>query len=146
MSVTVSGLSGLTNAYVSVLSARGSPEINGASRWLDASAVVGVSAAVVAASTAPVPARARSRRRRLGLDVVTGGPLCCMGWSTVSSGRLPATVGRPLERVLDLLSQRRRRGDRVRPEDGPHGSSKDVNRGHSSDRHAAAVTLLPSLR
>ena len=35
MSVTASGLSGLTNAYTSVLSATGSFEISGASRWLD---------------------------------------------------------------------------------------------------------------
>src|SRR4051812_1912635 len=41
MIVTVSGLSGLLNAYVSVLSAEGSSEINGASRWLDAVAAVG---------------------------------------------------------------------------------------------------------
>src|SRR5215471_2793257 len=34
--VTVSGRSGLTNAYRSVLSARGSWLISGASRWLDA--------------------------------------------------------------------------------------------------------------
>src|SRR5438270_13667617 len=36
MMVTVSGLSGLTNAYKSVLSAAGSLLINGASRWLEA--------------------------------------------------------------------------------------------------------------
>ena len=35
MSVTVSGTSGLTNAYTSVLSATGSLEIWGASRWDD---------------------------------------------------------------------------------------------------------------
>jgi hypothetical protein len=38
INVTVSGASGLTNAYRSVLSARGSPAISGASRWLDAPA------------------------------------------------------------------------------------------------------------
>jgi hypothetical protein len=42
MIVTVSGLSGLRNAYVSVLSAEGSSEINGASRWLDAWAAEGL--------------------------------------------------------------------------------------------------------
>src|SRR5216683_737548 len=36
MSVTVSGASGLTNAYTSVLSACGSLLMSGASRWLDA--------------------------------------------------------------------------------------------------------------
>ena len=35
MIVTVSGLSGLTNAYTSVLSATGSLLISGASRWDD---------------------------------------------------------------------------------------------------------------
>src|SRR5207248_10810978 len=42
MSVTVSGWSGLRNAYVSVLSADGSSEINGASRWLEAWAAEGL--------------------------------------------------------------------------------------------------------
>src|SRR5438105_4158740 len=42
MIVTVSGLSGLRNAYVSVLSAEGSSEINGASRWLEAWAAEGL--------------------------------------------------------------------------------------------------------
>src|SRR6266511_3278590 len=41
MIVTLSGRSGLRNAYVSVLSAEGSSEISGASRWLDAWAAVG---------------------------------------------------------------------------------------------------------
>src|SRR5713226_719054 len=39
MSVTRSGLRGLTNAYRSVLSARGSWLMSGASRWLDARSV-----------------------------------------------------------------------------------------------------------
>src|SRR5919204_5117386 len=43
MIVTVSGRSGLRNAYVSVLSAEGSSEISGASRWLDAWAAAGLS-------------------------------------------------------------------------------------------------------
>src|SRR5438105_1728857 len=38
MRVTVCGASGLTNAYTSVLSASGSDEMSGASRWLEASA------------------------------------------------------------------------------------------------------------
>src|SRR5215208_510412 len=41
MIVTVSGRSGLRNAYVSVLSADGSSEISGASRWLEACAAEG---------------------------------------------------------------------------------------------------------
>src|SRR4051812_161515 len=124
MSVTVPGLSGLTNAYVSVLSARGSPEINGASRWLDAFAVVGASAALVAASTAPVPARARSRRRRVGLEIVMEVPSAVIGVvGPMSPGRLPPTVCRPLERLLSGLSHRRRQPDRVRRKDGSPVSS-----------------------
>src|SRR3954465_1019326 len=42
MIVTVSGRSGLRNAYVSVLSAEGSSEIRGASRWLEAWAAEGL--------------------------------------------------------------------------------------------------------
>src|SRR3954454_4379382 len=75
-SVTVSGASGLTNAYVSVLSARGSPAISGASRWLDASAALGANAAT-AASIAPAPVSATTRCRRDRLEVVTEDPLCC---------------------------------------------------------------------
>ncbi len=40
MSTTLSGLAGLTKAYVSVLSASGSWLMSGASRWLDARGVV----------------------------------------------------------------------------------------------------------
>lgn len=43
MSVVVSGLSGLTKAYTSVLSYWGVPEISGASRWLEAEAAPGSS-------------------------------------------------------------------------------------------------------
>ena len=49
MIVTVPGLSGLTKAYTSVLSATGSLEISGASRWDDMS-VSSVRAARVLAS------------------------------------------------------------------------------------------------
>src|SRR6266513_2534348 len=62
MSGTVSGRSGLLNAYVSVLSAEGSSEINGASRWLDACAAAGVPPREVSAATnAPEAAAARIR-------------------------------------------------------------------------------------
>src|SRR2546423_6976105 len=66
MSVTVSGRSGLRNAYVSVLSAEGSSEIKGASRWLDASAAEGLPPRDVnAASSAPTAAAPRSRTASL---------------------------------------------------------------------------------
>src|SRR5262245_30308895 len=63
MKVTVSGASGLTNAYRSVRSAYGSPAIAGASRWLDA-AVNGALASVPAsrpAEAARPPRKARGR-------------------------------------------------------------------------------------
>jgi hypothetical protein len=57
MIVTVSGLSGLRNAYRSVLSADGSSAMSGASRWLDAVPASGAgprrTAATTTASTAP---------------------------------------------------------------------------------------------
>src|SRR3954452_6070641 len=56
MSVTLSGLSGLTNAYTSVLSARGSPAINGASRWLDAVTAPGPALMMNAPLTSARPA------------------------------------------------------------------------------------------
>ena len=62
MIVTVSGLSGLTNAYTSVLSAVGSSPISGASRWLEAPAFDGPSAPVNAAATAAVPTAAPGAR------------------------------------------------------------------------------------
>src|ERR1700738_4591096 len=63
ISVTKSGLSGLTNAYRSVRSAYGSPAIMGASRWLDAPAT-GLLRRVPAnrpAVAARPPTRARGR-------------------------------------------------------------------------------------
>src|SRR3954468_9176863 len=53
MIVVVSGLSGLTNAYRSVLSYWGCPEISGASRWLEAEAAPGSSVATPAAASPP---------------------------------------------------------------------------------------------
>src|SRR5262249_39342152 len=67
MIVTVSGLSGLTNAYVSVLSAVGSCEIRGASRWLDASACGSTAAAessIVPISVATTPTETRRQREK----------------------------------------------------------------------------------
>ena len=50
--VTVSGLSGLRNAYTSVRSALGSSAISGASRWLDALAADGPVPLITAATAA----------------------------------------------------------------------------------------------
>src|SRR5690349_25140397 len=72
MIVSVSGLSGDRNAYRSVLSADGSSEISGASRWLDADAVLGPeprSSAAVRASviSAAAPRATASLRMRVVL-------------------------------------------------------------------------------
>ena len=56
MIVNVLGLSGLRNAYRSVLSAVGSSEISGASRWLDALPALG-EAPMNNASPAPAATR-----------------------------------------------------------------------------------------
>src|SRR6266576_4848848 len=62
MIVTVSGRSGLRNAYVSVLSAEGSSEINGASRCLNARAAAGLPPRDASAvNNAPKAAAARTR-------------------------------------------------------------------------------------
>src|SRR5438477_10175670 len=57
--VAVSGLSGLRNAYRSVLSAVGSSEISGASRWLDALLVLGARRPTNTASRAAAAATRR---------------------------------------------------------------------------------------
>src|SRR5580765_7265508 len=59
MIVAVSGLSGDTNAYRSVLSAVGSCEISGASRWLDAEPAAGPLPRNAASRTAAAPAARR---------------------------------------------------------------------------------------
>src|SRR5215831_5724884 len=64
--VTVSGLSGLRNAYRSVLSADGSSEMSGASRWLDALAADGPDPrATRVATRAAAPATARKTKATL---------------------------------------------------------------------------------
>src|ERR1700694_6027617 len=62
ISVTVFGLSGLTNAYVSVLSATGSWLISGASRWLEAFAPPRVPSAPAAPATSTTSALGRNLR------------------------------------------------------------------------------------
>src|SRR3954471_20886668 len=81
--LTVLGSSGLTNAYVSVLSTAGSLEMYGASRWLDAELVPGPSnaapPATVAAAVRMASARLRARGRGgrdMGLLVVAGPSVC----------------------------------------------------------------------
>src|ERR1700737_3455832 len=62
ISVTVFGLSGLTNAYVSVLSATGSWLISGASRWLEAFAPTRLPSATAAPATSTTSALGRNLR------------------------------------------------------------------------------------
>src|SRR6476659_4934774 len=73
MIVTVSGASGLRHAYVSVLSAAGSAEINGASRWLEAWAVAGLPPRDVSAATSAARAAA-ARSRTASLRIVLHAP------------------------------------------------------------------------
>src|SRR5207253_3043693 len=67
--VTVSGLSGLRNAYRSVLSAEGSSEISGASRWLDAFAADGLEPRATRPKTSAAAAPA-ARRTNASLRIV----------------------------------------------------------------------------
>src|SRR5437867_251383 len=74
MIVTVAGLSGLRNAYVSVLSAVGSSEISGASRWLDAVAAAGPEPRVArptASAETPATARRASASLRIGFVLLS---------------------------------------------------------------------------
>src|SRR5918992_5769242 len=76
MMLTVSGRSGLRNAYVSVLSAEGSSEISGASRWLDAWAAEGLSSRDVSAAHSAAEAAAAKRRNasfRIVLSLLSDG-------------------------------------------------------------------------
>src|SRR5690349_9060760 len=61
--VTLLASSGLTNAYVSVLSTAGSVEMYGASRWLDAELVPGPSNAAPPATVAAAVRTAIARER-----------------------------------------------------------------------------------
>src|SRR3954463_8497419 len=78
--LTVLGSSGLTNAYVSVLSTAGSVEMYGASRWLDAELVPGPSnaapPATVAAAVSTASARERVVDRRVRVMELLGLKLC----------------------------------------------------------------------
>src|SRR5690242_9448490 len=65
MIVVESGLSGLTNAYRSVLSYCGFPEMSGASRWLEAEAAPGSSVATPAAASPPAASAPHTRVARL---------------------------------------------------------------------------------
>lgn len=65
MTVVVSGLSGLTNAYRSVLSYCGCPEISGASRWEEAEAAPGSSAVTPAVASPPAASAPQMRAARL---------------------------------------------------------------------------------
>src|SRR4030095_3963542 len=69
MIVTVSGRSGLRNAYVSVLSAEGSSEIRGASRWLDAWAAEGLPPRDASATISAAEAAA-ARRTKASFRIV----------------------------------------------------------------------------
>src|SRR3954466_13424155 len=112
MIVTVLVSSGLTNAYRSVLSARGSWLISGASEWLDALAALGPGARVRITMIASAPS-ASAAAMATGLRI--RGAAACMGWmppprwlsslirSRAANGslRADARAGAPLEGVAE---------------------------------------------
>src|SRR3954468_7041075 len=82
MIVTVSERSGLRNAYVSVLSAEGSSEIRGASRWLDAWAVEGLpprDAYAVTSAAEAAAARRTNASFRIVLSLLSAVMTCMTG-------------------------------------------------------------------
>src|SRR4029450_12707904 len=101
MIVTVSGLSGLRNAYVSVLSAEGSSEINGASRWLDACAADGLPCVASAAMTAVEAAATRRTKAsfRIVLLLLSGISTSCMSALIRSAGRTGSAARDDLDHV-----------------------------------------------
>src|SRR5262245_37288437 len=107
--VRVFGLSGLRNAYRSVLSAVGSSEIRGASRWLDAVPEPGARRATKsAASTAPTTA---SKMNAQDLRILRG--------SFLTAGRVNRAV---VVAVVRGLIRARRRSGSVREGTDPVGS------------------------
>src|SRR5689334_3831993 len=83
--VRVFGLSGLRNAYRSVLSAVGSSEISGASRWLEALLEPGDRRPMnSAASAAPTTA---STMNAQCLRIRFGSFLTAVGWGLLERGR-----------------------------------------------------------
>src|SRR3954454_5549686 len=103
--VSVFGLSGLRNAYRSVLSAVGSSEINGASRWLEALLELGdrrpMNSAVGAAPTTA------SRMNAQFLRIRSGSFLTPVGWGLESRGRRTEPYS---HEALGRFGHRRRRG------------------------------------
>src|SRR6266545_4756886 len=99
MIVTVSGRSGLRNAYVSVLSADGSSEINGASRWLDAWAADGLPPHDAKATISAAEAAA-ARRTNASFRIVQ---------SLLSDGR-SGVCGAEVAVVSALIRRSRRNG------------------------------------
>src|ERR1700722_4553758 len=111
MSVTVPGLSGLTNAYTSVLSATGSLEISGASRCDDMNASQ-KSQTTKDSRTAQRAARNRRAARSLSrtrvqlvprntsISPVAASRTCTTTGSDPSAGPVPAVGASAAERVL----------------------------------------------
>src|SRR4051794_13222127 len=108
--VRVFGLSGLRNAYRSVLSAVGSSEISGASRWLEALLEPGdrrpMNSAVRAAPTTA------SRMNACFLCIRFGSFLTAVGWGLLGRGRRTEPYS---HEALARFDHRRRRGWRPLP-------------------------------
>ena len=145
MIVTVSGLSGLTNAYRSVLSATGSMEINGASRWLDANALPAARDAMTRA-----PANAVSLERFLNSSSSSVPEVLCVrpttqvrdrspGASTYSRRRMVRMNGialRSTEGRREALGRRPRPWPKTRD---PASARAPAARGRSAASPAAAA-------
>src|SRR5262249_56756285 len=107
--VNVLGLSGLRNAYRSVLSADGSSEIRGASRWLEAEPESGARRPTNSPSTV---APAAARRTSASLRMMVAAPFSTAFDSRFRGGRRPAPI-----RALGETGSDRRRTPPVRAAD-----------------------------
>ena len=98
----MSGLSGLRNAYRSVLSALGSSEISGASRWLEAVPALGPEPTTAAATAARAAPRRPGRRP----------PVLLSSFPTLLVVGLRRLFGAAADRFDRPVSRFRRRTDR----------------------------------
>src|SRR5919201_1347138 len=86
MIVKVPGLSGLRNAYRSVLSAVGSSEISGASRWLEALLELGASLpAKRTSNVTPAAARRSNATLRIGAAPFSDGRSGSVDWPSYAA-------------------------------------------------------------
>src|SRR5262245_33338489 len=109
MSVTVFGLSGLTNAYTSVLSSLGSAATVGASRWLEALPALGPSALTPNATAATAAAVVTARRARTVGRFDIGAPSRVPAKRGLVRARRPSRTSRTERHRMGAGSERGRR-------------------------------------